>query len=106
MSMTLVKFIKVWKGYSPGEVAGFAPEQAEVLETAGVASITDKKTVLAEIKAAGAKGTKGSAPKRQSVPNAEQGPEPESDLDLLDDTDNNADPDPDSDAEGDDEGKP
>lgn len=33
----LVKFLRPWKIYSPGDVAGFEPEQAEALITAKAA---------------------------------------------------------------------
>lgn len=29
--MKVVKFLKPWKIYSPGDIAGFEPEQAEAL---------------------------------------------------------------------------
>ena len=49
--MQSVEFIKPWKIYSPGDVAGFEPEQAKRLIAGGVAK-------EAEAEAKSAKATK------------------------------------------------
>jgi len=51
--MQSVQFIKPWKIYSPGDVAGFEPEQAKRLVDGGVA-----KEVAAEEKPAEEKPAK------------------------------------------------
>lgn len=32
-----VKFVKHWRGYNPGEIAGFEPSEAQLLHDGGVA---------------------------------------------------------------------
>jgi len=68
MSNIIVKFLKAWRGYSAGEVAGFPQDQAEALTAANVAVMTDKKTVLADGKAAAVKKAAPVTPKQEGIP--------------------------------------
>jgi hypothetical protein len=75
MSNIIVKFQKAWRGYSAGEVAGFPQDQAEALKAANVAVMTDKKTVLAEGKAAAVKKAAPVAgtPNQEAIPPVDDG---------------------------------
>jgi hypothetical protein len=58
---TIVDFIKPWRGYAPGEKAGFDEAQAEALRAAGVATIGGKGAAKTSNKA-GAPGKKTEDP--------------------------------------------
>ena len=64
MSKTIITFVKNWRGYAAGEIAGFEAEQADALVDAGFAEAAKKS------------GRKPNKPPTQQ-PQAPKGPEQE-----------------------------
>lgn len=57
-----VKFIKAWRGYAAGEVAGFTAEQAKVLVESETAVPVDTRSIKDKPAPAAATNTAAAAP--------------------------------------------
>lgn len=69
----VVRFLKAWRGYSAGELAGFDPEVVEGLKTKGFAEVYEKPKAGKAAKSSGAKagGETGAASSSTESSNTE-----------------------------------